>query len=874
MEESDDRKTKEVKLCLFCKKEKSLTSDFNLAPRMKGGYYIFCKVCEPKEKEKKRKCCGCGEEKKHEEFYFGRAGKRNGKCKQCKTKYDKQRKLDKKQRESKLLDENTKCCSYCRIQMNVSEFESNNLFKGKVYPLCKTCKPEEMKQKKKCTKCREEKMYDEFHFQESGQRFAKCRKCYNTYNRQRKIDKDKNASKLLSLSNKKWCYYCKTSVNISDFSHTPKGSYPLCKICELEEKNRRKEYIDCRKEKSYEEFHFRESGQQKNKCKECVNKHDKQLRLDKKQNKSKSSDKNTKWCFYCNIQLNISEFEFAPRFKDRHYPFCNVCKPKEEKQKKHCDICERETPHNMFQLFGTGKRCNNCRECVNKKVRQRNSDKKKYALELLSENKKWCSYCEFQLNITVFEINKLFKDGYYPLCISCRSKEEREKKQCNVCKNEKIYDMFQLFGTGKRNNKCKECLNKYLRQWRCDKRQISSMLLSTENKKLCLYCENQLNISEFESSLKFRDKHYPMCNVCKPKEEKQTKKCTECNEEKLHNEFKFDEGKRKDKCKECVNELIKAKTFERRMSGTKYCPICKNNVNVAEYGIAPHRYDGLPSYCKKCTKSEYLMWENTLDRYMSVIFTRINKQSKHEVLITKQDIIDLYHEHDSICIETNIKMTHIYDPRDESERTTWLNPIHYTNISVDRIDSTRGYIPGNIQLVCCIVNIMKQSLTSNEFHYWCWKIIINQEVKEHQPSEVLKHGKDFEEFMHERFKSVKNNIKKSKHKDKSGNVSEEDIITMYYDQNGECAISGVVMNFTIDDYENETRLNNSSDKLISVDRIDSSKGYNRENTQLVCRAVNYIKGDRPQNIFIEWCEKISNFHSNKVLMDPYTKATA
>jgi hypothetical protein len=47
----------------------------------------------------------------------------------------------------------------------------------------------------------------------------------------------------------------------------------------------------------------------------------------------------------------------------------------------------------------------------------------------------------------------------------------------------------------------------------------------------------------------------------------------------------------------------------------------------------------------------------------------------------------------------------------------------YVTASPDRIDSSRGYVPGNIQWVHKEVNIMKQSHGQQEFIEWCRKIV-------------------------------------------------------------------------------------------------------------------------------------------------------
>lgn len=46
-----------------------------------------------------------------------------------------------------------------------------------------------------------------------------------------------------------------------------------------------------------------------------------------------------------------------------------------------------------------------------------------------------------------------------------------------------------------------------------------------------------------------------------------------------------------------------------------------------------------------------------------------------------------------------------------------------TNISIDRIDSSVGYVRGNVQFVCDVANRMKQDLSHKELLVWCKKIL-------------------------------------------------------------------------------------------------------------------------------------------------------
>lgn len=47
----------------------------------------------------------------------------------------------------------------------------------------------------------------------------------------------------------------------------------------------------------------------------------------------------------------------------------------------------------------------------------------------------------------------------------------------------------------------------------------------------------------------------------------------------------------------------------------------------------------------------------------------------------------------------------------------------------------------------------------------------------------------------------------------------------------------------------------------SIDRIDSSKGYTKDNIQWVHKDINFLKGNRSNNKFIEWCHKIRKYNA-------------
>lgn len=83
------------------------------------------------------------------------------------------------------------------------------------------------------------------------------------------------------------------------------------------------------------------------------------------------------------------------------------------------------------------------------------------------------------------------------------------------------------------------------------------------------------------------------------------------------------------------------------------------------------------------------------------------------------------------------------------------------------------------------------------------------------------------------------------------NLTIEDMWEQATKQNKKCALSNVPLFFflrTID----KTKGN------ASLDRIDSSKGYTKDNVQWVTKKINLLKQSLPQNEFIEICKSVSN----------------
>jgi len=83
--------------------------------------------------------------------------------------------------------------------------------------------------------------------------------------------------------------------------------------------------------------------------------------------------------------------------------------------------------------------------------------------------------------------------------------------------------------------------------------------------------------------------------------------------------------------------------------------------------------------------------------------------------------LDLYYKQDGKCALSGETLTRI-GLEDKG--------INNYNISIDRIDSTKGYTVDNIQLVGAIINIMKNDIEEKDFLLFVSSIALNSILDE------------------------------------------------------------------------------------------------------------------------------------------------
>ena len=104
--------------------------------------------------------------------------------------------------------------------------------------------------------------------------------------------------------------------------------------------------------------------------------------------------------------------------------------------------------------------------------------------------------------------------------------------------------------------------------------------------------------------------------------------------------------------------------------------------------------------------------------------------------------------------------------------------------------------------------------------------------------------------------ALKGTKRRSKEKNIFNDLNIDFLMYLWEKQKGLCAITGFPMTYKF--YEGRVNTN------LSVDRIDSTKGYSKENVQLVCMAANQMKNDLSMNEFIELCEAVIALERERV----------
>lgn len=163
-------------------------------------------------------------------------------------------------------------------------------------------------------------------------------------------------------------------------------------------------------------------------------------------------------------------------------------------------------------------------------------------------------------------------------------------------------------------------------------------------------------------------------------------------------------------------------------------------------------YIDRPLECKSCIIKirnskkigiHYTDLEDLSGTYFNILKRGALKR-KLEFTVTKQYLWDLYLGQNSLCKLSGlpIKLKSDYKHWETSKgRGTRLDRSTMT-ASLDRIDSSKGYVEGNLQWIHKVINIMKGNLSDNDFVYFC-KSVSKNNIQDNTEPRLLNGGNYF-----------------------------------------------------------------------------------------------------------------------------------
>jgi len=166
------------------------------------------------------------------------------------------------------------------------------------------------------------------------------------------------------------------------------------------------------------------------------------------------------------------------------------------------------------------------------------------------------------------------------------------------------------------------------------------------------------------------------------------------------------------KCKDCPNTILVRKGSLTRLTNKKESYRCKV-CSIQFYRV--YKTDGEREAAEqKRIKNKELNRRINFKPKLKVILRDIKKR-KWESTLTLQDLQNLWDKQNGLCAITDLSMLLRAIP--EGHKNDPYSP------SIDRIDSSKGYIIGNIRFVCWQVNWMKGYRTDEDLLFWSKAII-------------------------------------------------------------------------------------------------------------------------------------------------------
>jgi hypothetical protein len=281
-----------------------------------------------------------------------------------------------------------------------------------------------------------------------------------------------------------------------------------------------------------------------------------------------------------------------------------------------------------------------------------------------------------------------------------------------------------------------------------------------------------------------------------------------------------------------------------------------------------HLTEKRSTQCRKCLgeerradKSPHWRGNEQISGALVNVFRSGAKSRGLEWAISADEMSQQFQKQEARCALSGV---HLTLPQRDYARDDGCG-IHYEgNASLDRIDSTIGYTPSNIQWVEKAVNLMKRDFTVEEFVGLCQLVAKKRSRSKESAAafekrylEGLWSERKKEGIFSPHWKGCGAITGYKFHLIRAGATSRGirfrlscgQLWQKFVEQRGRCAISGLAL--ALHTKNTDTRWN------ASLDRIDSSKPYTFDNVWWVDVRINLMKRELPLQDVLDRCRRIA-----------------
>ena len=186
----------------------------------------------------------------------------------------------------------------------------------------------------------------------------------------------------------------------------------------------------------------------------------------------------------------------------------------------------------------------------------------------------------------------------------------------------------------------------------------------------------------------------------------------------LSNFYSNGRGGLRAECKSCQyarqrarrSTLNNPRSTEPKICSSKKCPKAGQLQPASCFPSDKNMPDGLSSNCKACQHASKTVSAHAFIRYLFNISKHRAKKHDTSFDMEVEDWLTIYDAQEGKCALSGIEMTFTYDKNHPTFNASAKGKKWPYNLSPDQIDSGKGYVRGNVQLVCSAVNVMKAEL--------------------------------------------------------------------------------------------------------------------------------------------------------------------